>query len=171
MPIELMRSRISIVANRLGKIGEYSQRFAQRFLSAASTARDFPMISTKKLGPRDTAWIDRLRVALGTILQAIPTGPAKGSTVASPSAAQQLAPPPATPVGPAPGTDHGERALICHRTAETHINAALYELDRLRDEVAAVLSTNRDQAATEPGVRGSGPVATAAPRRKPGIAA
>lgn len=126
---------------------------------------------TNKLGALDTAWIDRLKRALATVLQP-PSG--TGANAAAGTSPAAALPPPAHPVSPAPtpaDIDHGARALVCHRTAETHINAALYELDRLRDEVAAVLSTNRGQVAIAPGQRPPEQVPPAAARKKPGIAA
>ena len=37
--------------------------------------------------------------------------------------------------------DRGDRAWECHQHAEVHVNAALYELDRLREELAGVLGS------------------------------
>ena len=97
----------------------------------------------KLLASLDTAWLGRLKQTLVASVQPLPSaGKSRGSIPPTP-----LPEPPRPQPAPSvrPGSDHGQRAIDCHRTAETHINAALYELDRLRDEVAAVLAKSPDQ--------------------------
>ena len=67
----------------------------------------------------------------------------------------------------------GDRALDCHHGAQTQVNAALYELDRLREELAGVIGTGTISAA-EPAVeaaeaRGGGSPSSA--KRRAGLAA
>lgn len=99
----------------------------------------------KLLGSLDSPWIGRLKQVLAASVQPLPSAekPAAGVPTATvpPSSGTKAA-----ASGETGGTaNHGQRAFDCHRSAETHINAALYELDRLRDEVAAVLAKSPDQ--------------------------